>query len=583
MKKRLLTVLSLVLALTLVLSACGGNDSASSTGNGNTNTNNSSEGNSNEGGGDEIITNGVIPASDPSKNPAAATNRTDTVIIGMTAPNGIFNPLFAETTYDVYVASALFDSLVKIEKDGSYSPQMADYEVSEDGLVYTFTLKDGIKWTDGTPVTAKDIAFSRTLLFDSSYDGPTDVMQSAPIKGGQDYKDGKATSISGIKVVNDKTIEFTMDSVNPLALATLGSGVIPEHYYGKDYKQGNLGFMKDLFTKPLGNGAYILKKFAPGQEVVMEANPDYYAGAPKVKNLIYKVTTDETLVSNLQTGETDMDFPTASKDQIEDIKAMGFLDTQIFPTNGYGYIAMNHNDPKFKDQKVRQALTYGLDRQQIVDAVYQGYAKVINVPQSDLSWSYTDEGIEKYDFDLEKAKQLLDEAGWVPGADGIREKDGVKFKINFAATSPNPVNDAIIPIATANYKELGIDFVAEQMDFNAVIDKRKKGDFDMLFMAWGLTPDPQSMQNVYMTSGSQNDIGYSNAKIDELFKKTGSTVNQEERKELFKQVYQEMNADLPYIYLYQRSDMWSINNRVKGFDLSPYKDFTSDLNIISVQ
>ncbi|MGA3513489.1 ABC transporter substrate-binding protein, partial [Lactiplantibacillus plantarum] len=126
---------------------------------------------------------------------------------------------------------------------------------------------------------------------------------------------------------------------------------------------------------------------------------------------------------------------------------------------------------------VRQALMYGLNREEVVYAYSQGYAEVIDVPQSKLSWGYPDESkLTKYSYDPEKAKQLLDEAGWKLESDGYRYKDGQKFTIQFSASTPNEVNDALIPIAVENYKELGIEFIAEQLEFNAVIDKRNKGE-----------------------------------------------------------------------------------------------------------
>ncbi|MBJ8191851.1 ABC transporter substrate-binding protein, partial [Bacillus cereus] len=131
---------------------------------------------------------------------------------------------------------------------------------------------------------------------------------------------------------------------------------------GKGFKKGNLDSIKALNNKPIGSGQYVLKSFSPGQQVVFDANPNYFKGAPKVKSVIFKTTTEETNLSMLQTGETDMDNITVTEDNVEELKALGFLDVNIMPTNGYGYIAFNHKEKKFKDPKVRQALTIGLNR-----------------------------------------------------------------------------------------------------------------------------------------------------------------------------------------------------------------------------
>lgn len=581
MKKRMSLLLVIMLLAVSVLAACsGGKTEEPKPGDKvTTETPKPDEGNKDketppaEGEDDSV---GYFEAEDPASNPPTALNRKDTIIIGMTSPKGVFNPFFWQTAYDKYVVEILFDTFLQVSNDGTYVESLAEsVDVSEDGLKYTFKLKPGVKYTDGTPLTVKDYVFAMKIMHDPSYDGESDML-SMKIKGGQEYKDGKADEIEGIKVINDNTVEVTVTEATAFTRDYLGDvSFIPEHYYGKGFKKGNMDSLKTLHDKPLGSGPYIMKKFAPGQEVVFEANPDYFKGAPKIKNVVYKSTTSETMLPMLQSGEIDMDMITVSEDNVDEIKGMGFLDLNIFKTNGYGYVAFNHNVDKFKDQKVRQALMYGLNRAEIVEAIYGRYANPINIPQSDVSWSYSEEGIEPYEFDLEKAKSLLDEAGWKPGADGVREKDGKKFVIDFSATADNPVVEALLPIMVQNYKELGIEVKAETLDFNAIMDKKDKGEFEMFFAAWGLTPEPDN--TVYITNGAQNDTGYSNAKVDELMKKGKHTLDVEERKKIYGEMYQELNKDLPNLFIYQRRDAWAINSRIKGFDITPYKEFTYSL------
>ncbi|MGL5354025.1 MAG: ABC transporter substrate-binding protein, partial [Clostridium sp.] len=307
-------------------------------------------------------------------------------------------------------------------------------------------------------------------------------------------------------------------------------------------------------------------------------------GKAKIPNIIYKVTSDTTRVQMLQTGEIDMDMVTVNQDNVKSLQDAGFLDLSIFPTNGYGYIGFNMNDAKFKDVKVRQALAYGLNRAEIVEASFAGgYADVINEPQSKESWAYS-KGSNDYAYDKEKAAKLLDEAGWKVGDDGIREKDGVKFEIKFTASTPNSVNDAIIPVAKANYEEIGIKFEAEQMDFNAVREQVNSGKAQMFFMAWGLTPKADAT-GVFGTNGAQNKTAYSNTELDALFVKGLQETDVEKRKAIYKEIYDLLNEDLPYIFMYQRRDMWAINSRVKGFEdqITPYKKFTQSLYKLTLE
>ncbi|REK61955.1 MAG: ABC transporter substrate-binding protein [Cohnella sp.] len=589
MKRKWNWLMVVVLALSMMLAACTGNkndnasESPSASPSENASPSASASSSPSETATGEDQTFGLIKATDTSKIPAVSKNRTDTLIIGMQAPQGIFNPIYMQTAYDFYVCYALFDSFLEVNPDGTYSESLAEkVDISEDGLKYTFHLKPGVTFTDGTPMTVKDYYFTLKLLLDSSYDGELDPL-SYNIVGAKEYHENKASEISGVKIIDDYTVEVTVTEKSALTRDELGNiYILPEAYYGKGYKQGNLQSVKALNDKPLGSGQYKLASYKPGQEVVLEANENYFRGAPKIKQVIYKPTTETTQLEMLRNGETDMqEGVTVTEDNVEELKAFGFVDLSLLPNNGYGYIGLNHKLKKFQDAKVRQALTYGLNRAEIVESIYGPYARVINIPQSNVSWAYTEENIEKYEFDPEKAKQLLDEAGWVVGSDGIREKDGEKFKINFSATADNPVVDALLPIMTKNYKDLGIEVVSETLDFNAIMDKKDKGDYEMYFAAWGLTPDPDN--TVYITNGAQNDSGYSNKKVDELMAAGKKELDIEKRKEIYKQMYQELNKDVPDILLYQRANLIAINARAQGFDISPYKEFPFSLYQVELQ
>lgn len=568
MKKKLLSVLTVALAGILVLGGCKKVENPTTT---TPDTDSAS------------AVEGYIKATDSSKNPIK--DRKDTLVIGIDAPEEVFNPLYAESTYDAYVSNTVFEGLITVDDKGIPKEALAEkYSVSDDGLKYSFKLKDGLKFSDGSPLTTEDVAFTYMLGSDATYDGPLDFVNSTKIKGAKAYKEGTASTIEGIKIVDDKNIEFTLEDVNADAIYDFSTGILSKAYYGKDYKQGNLDYIKGFHKTPLGAGQYKLVKTVAGQEVDLVANDNYHLGRPNIANIIYKVTSEETRMQMLQTGEIDMDMVTVNQDNVQSLKDAGFIDLHIFPTNGYGYIGFNFKNPKFQDQKVRQALAYGLNRKEIVDAVYAGgFADVINVPQSKVSWAYY-KGDNTYEFNKDKAIELLEEAGWKVGSDGIREKEGVKLEIKFTASTPNAVNDALIPVAQANYKEIGVKFEAEQMDFNAVREKVTNGTAEMFFMAWGLTPSPDST-GIFGTNGAQNKTAYSNTKVDELLAKGLKETNTEKRKEIYKELYKVINEDLPYIFLYQRRDMWAVNSRVKGFDdqITPYKDFYQSLYKLTLE
>lgn len=519
-----------------------------------------------------------IAAEDPSANPAEAAARKDTLIVGMTEFNGIFNPYLYFTQYDRYVNDLVFgEGITDNDETGKPIDGAGSFTVSEDGKVYTVKIKDGVNFSDGKPVTADDYIFSYELLADPAYDGPSDIMNEK-IVGVKEYKEGKADQISGLKKIDDKTFEVTLEEPNAPFWAFLSVGPLPKHYYGPVYKKGDMTSIHSLDAKPLGAGPYKLVEYKEGQSVTFEANENYWRGAPKIKKVIFTVTTSDNELQMASSGAVDVQELSVNEDNIQVMKDAKFIDLMIFPTNGYGYMGFNpESNPLLADLKVRQALIFGTNRKGIVENVYGKYAQVLNIPQSRVSWTYTDEGIEHYDYDMEKAAKLFEEAGWKKGADGILEKEGKKMVINFIGTAQNPVVDVIVPVIAKDWKDLGVDLKVEYLDFPTLSDKVKKHTVDMWFMAWALTPDPDSAYSTYATGQGNNHYSYSNPKVDELFVKAKQEIDQQKRSELYKEIYREMNATLPEILVYQRSDMWAINSRVKGLEPSPYKYFTSSL------
>lgn len=517
----------------------------------------------------------ILEGTNPEKSPAVATNRKDTLVIGSTDFNGIFSPAWSESAYDMAVAQLVFGSLIEPDYDAKPIAAMAEFKISEDNLTYTFTLKKGVKFSDGQPVTAKDIEFTYYVFCDPAYDGPSDAA-SIKIVGAKDYFDNKVDTISGIKVINDSSIEVKIEEVNAEAIWFFGAGVLSKEYYGKDYKKGNLDSLKSLHDKPMGAGTYKLAEFKLGESITLVANDSYFRGAPKINKVIYSVTPAGQQLERVKLGEVDVDFPTVSEENVADAKDSGFIDIYRFPTNGYGYVGFKNDDPKYSDKRVRQALIHALNRKDVVEAVYGPFANVINIPQSKVSWSYTDEGINPYEFDLTKAENLLKEAGWIKNANGKLEKNGQEFKILFSAIQGHPVTDPMLPVMKDDYGKLGIDVEIEYVDFPTLIDKANGGTADMWFMAWGLTPDPNPY-NVYGSDGPQNNYHYNSPDADKYMKEALRTTDITNRKEIYKKVYKTINEDVPCLWVYQRSDMWAVNSRVKSFKVSPYRDYYYDL------
>ncbi|HDR7605878.1 ABC transporter substrate-binding protein [Bacillus mycoides] len=523
-----------------------------------------------------------IKASDKAKSPAKAKERKDTFVVGMPSPGGIFLPHFMENGWDGNITQAIFAPLVGLDKEGKTIPILAKkWDISEDQLTYTFHLKDDLKFSDSSPLTADDVAFTLTLLHDPTYSGATDISQTA-IKGGQAYKEGKATSIEGIQVIDPKTITITTEKVNAQTLSLIGGEVISKAYYGKEYKQGNLEYLKELYGKPMGAGAYKLDKYIPGQEVRFVANENYFEGKPKIEHFIYKITKGDTKLQQFQAGEVDYDGFTTNAETIEQLKELGFANVNVYTGSSYGYIKMNYKKSYFKDKRVRQAFIYGLERQKVIDTYFQGYASLVNVPITPVSWAYTEEGINKYEYNLEKAKKLLDEAGWKAGSDGIREKDGQKLKVSYFASSASKINDVMIPVMKEDYKKIGVDFNPEYMDFNTMISKVIKGDYDLAMVSTPMIDDPSGTIEEFVSTSKRNYDGYHNPKVDELAKQALETLDIEKRKEIYKKLYQELSEEPPVIFLNNSKVVSAHNARIQGLQEDNYNGILLSLPKLNI-
>lgn len=535
----------------------------------------------------DLSSDGIVDykATDMNSNPSQAANRKDTLVIGTEAPNGVFNYAYAPGVYDANISEVMFAHLNDVDDKGNVIPALADLpEISEDKLTYTYKIKQDANWSDGTPITSKDVLMAIKIMCDGTYDGEVDIVTGGvTVKGSKEYQAGSASEISGVKIVDDKTISITLQEVSSSAEYELGDLVpLQEAYYSKYYSQGNTEGLKETFTNPgPASASYKFVSYKPGEEVVFEANDKSLFGAPKTPNLIFKITTEDTRLSMLQSGDIDFDQIKANSDNVETAESLGYLSYKMFPECGYGYLNLNFQKPVFKDKAVRQALMYGLDREKITNTVYGKYAQVINVSQAKASWVYS-EPKNKYEYDIEKAKKILDDAGWKEGSDGIREKDGIRLAIHYTATTGSKTGEAILAIAPEACKELGIDFSSDIVDFATLRDKMQGDDWDMCSLGWSLTANPNDA-TIFKTGGSQNDGKYSNAKVDELYDKIKMETDRDKLKELYAQLYNEINEDLPYIFLNQAEDLYVYNGRLKNVEFSPYVRYAHNLYKVSIE
>jgi len=556
MKRKLSLILTLLLVLSLMLVGCGKDQDKPSDNTG-----------------------GEKPSEEKSNidNPAASReNAENTIILGTAEVKGEFLPVYYSMENDGYVVDYVFDKLMSNDAEGNLTPHVAkEWEISDDNKTYTFYLRDDVKFSDGKPLTAEDVKFTFEIIADPNYDGRY-ITSAAKLEGYEEYNEGDAKELSGVKVIDDHTVSFTFKEAESTNLLECNYGIMPKHYY--DFEKGDIDAIKAKMQDPMGSGPYAMTNYEEKQFIEFEANKEHFLGEPKIPNMLIKFTTAETEIQELEKGTIDVVLgATTTPENKEIIDDMEFLDIHSFINNGYCYLGWNMADPRFAEKEVRQALTYGFNRQGFVDTFFDGHAEVSHVPVSQVSWAYTDElkeGINKYEYDPEKAKELLDKAGWKEGSDGIREKDGQKLEFVFSTYQDVAWIDRLIPMLIDDWSKIGVKVEANMQDSNAVSDMVfQQRDFDLYSMCWQLTVDPDS-SSVYhsreIQPGGNNSVSFESEENDKLLDAGVAEFDQEKRKEIYKDWALLVNEELPYMYIYMREN-WDVHNvRVKNFNTEPF-------------
>lgn len=536
----------------------------------------------------------VDPGTDVVEDPGIVypgSERGNVLTVGGTSPQGIFNPLTYASVYDWYMIELMFEPLISVEPSGSLTTDGSltkEYKISDDGLVYTFNLREGIKWHDGTEVTSEDIVFTLNTIFKPDYKGRNYNAAMQSVVGAKDVKAGTADTASGVKALDKHTVEITVSEAMATTLRQLSGNLrpIPKHYYDKATSEE----MAALDRDPLGNGPFKLRKYEVEQYVDLEANKDYWQGAPKLDGIMWKVVARQNELSEFEIGSIDAVNFENSKENYEVIADYDHANLLNNWNNGYAFTAFNFSNPIFQDKKVRQALVYGLDRAGFVQSFFGDLGgKVAHTPISPVSWAYPDVSqLNEYNYDPVKAGQLLDEAGWVMGTDGYRHKDGKKLSFKWTSYNEAEWSTKITALAAENWKQIGVDCEIVLMDFNSlgelISDQGNKGKWDMYNMAWGLTADPDMYTTFSKTTFPPgNNRGYfQNEKIEDLMLKGIREFDQAKRKDIYLELAKEFNEELPYIFVYVRMNPWLVNKRVTNFSPTEFTYWSQGAHLIEI-
>lgn len=452
-------------------------------------------------------------------------------------------PSVQETViYAIHNAVVLSDEMLVTK------PQLAEsYEVAEDGLTYTFKLIEGIKFHDGADFTASDVVYT--------YDFYRDVANASTIIG-------NFNGIGSVEAPDDYTLVVNMDAVNAASLVQWGETPIVQSAYHAEVGEDTYR------TAPIGTGAFKLVNWIPAEVVELEAFDDHYRGRPNIDGIRQDVVPDAAVRAiAIETGDSDSAlWPLLTEDSLRlaDDPNITSIKTS---TGGVKHFPLNNQNPVLSDKLVRQAMLHALDRQRIIDELWNGAATIAhsNLAPKYAFYSINDSPDTKhYDYDVDAANALLDEAGWAMGSDGVREKDGEKLSFTCTTITGDTARRPIAELAQQFLSEVGVDMQLAEAPISSILDGLREGTTDASLFNWtygSVDPDPFSTLH---SEGGSNWCSYFNPHMDELIDEGVQIVDPDMRKPIYDEIQQIVVEDVPMLYL-QWDDWYNeFTSRVKG-------------------
>ena len=468
-----------------------------------------------------------------------------TLNLSMSSSPSRLNPILANDSASSEISDWLFNGLFKYDKNGNHTVDLAQSYEFETPTKLIVKLKNNVLWHDGVKFTSKDVVFTYEKIIDPK------VFNS--IKS-------NFQEVQSVKAIDDFTLEIIYKQPYFKAIETWMVGILPYHLL-KD--EENL--MTSSFNKnPIGTGSYKLKEFKTAQDIELIANENYFEGIPKIDKILYQFLPDPN-TSFLYLKQKKLDIggltPIQIDRQIDDDFKNKFTIIQK-PSFAYTYLGFNLNNEKFKDLRIRQALSLAIDRQELVDILFFGYGKICNGPFLPDSFAYN-EKIKPITQNIEKAKELLKELGY-------DENNPFTFEVVTNTGNDTRINTA--QILQYQLEKVGVKMTIRVMEWqaflNTVVHPKK---FDAVILGWslGLMPDAYPLWHSSSDKlGGFNLVSYKNEKVDKLIEDGINTINREELGKIYKEIFKIISDDLPYLFLYIPDGITVVNKEIKNVEPS---------------
>lgn len=441
-----------------------------------------------------------------------------------------------------------------------WEPWLAEsYEIKPGGLQIIFKLRNGIKFSDGTPITVDDVLFSFNTIRNPDVD-------CAPLR--TYYQ-----SVKELKKIDDRTVEFDFSEPYFQAIDIAGGlTIIPEHVYkfakGEDFnKRGDL---------LVGSGPYRLQSWDRGQQLVMVRNENYWGDRPTFDRVVLKfITNEQAALQSFQNGQLDILHPdpdqwvkfTADADFMKGITAYKYLR----PDAGYTFIGYNQARPQFADKETRRALGMLLDHQAMIHTFLKDMAVEVTSPFSPIT-PQNDPSIKAWPYDPDAAKALLAKAGWTPGSDGVLTRNGTKFQFDLMMGTGSPLVERMVSYIKEQWESAGISVRITPFEFATLSTRLDDRNFDAVFMGWSgdIEGDPyQIWDSASIADKGSNFINFKNKESDELIEKGRRTLDTDARMKIWHQWQALIHEECPYTFLFTSYSRVFIDGRFKNTE--PYK------------
>jgi ABC-type transport system substrate-binding protein len=493
---------------------------------------------------------------------AAADTKLNAYLYQAPKPN--WSPMAPAHGPDQIVMSLIYDSLLGMDDSFALQPRLAATmpEVSDDGMTITFTLKDGLTWSDGTPLTAEDVVFTYNLMANPAT-GSSASARFANVEGAADLAAGKADAAAGFSAPDEKT--FVVKTTKPdLGFIGLASNIfiLPQHILG-DVPPGDMTDHAFFTKKPdVGAGPYTSVEFKTDQYVHLTKNPNYREGEVAIDDIYLRPVTSDVATAQLGTGE--MDLVQISPADVETVEALN--DVEVTSAAGAGFIrtSVNQTKPYLRDKRLRQAMMYAIDRRQLVDKALAGKASVLT---SSFMGDALPDDVDDYAYDPERARKLLADMGW--DADQV---------IELAWIPGQRDRDTAATVVESQLEAVGIKLKLRQVQPGELTEMMQAKSYDMVLFGGGnYKTEPWAVYPIdgcdqHFPAGGNLSF-WCDEKFDALMKKANTTVDETERYALYQQAARIENDAVPYIWLYNPDTVWAHTSRLKGF--VPSGDFTS--------